>query len=103
MQRKRVHRIMLRLLRCLPADYHETSVPLCYSALAGLCDAAPDIQAEVVTHMDVLVSHLDAVPTAVSMLLSAVFSDNVLFHPAPPPPPPPRGGASLRLRVTRVI
>ncbi|KAJ1490986.1 hypothetical protein T484DRAFT_3262606 [Baffinella frigidus] len=77
LQRKRVHRIMLRLLRCLPADYHETSVPICYSALAGLCDGAPDIQAEVVTHMDVLIAHLDAVPVSVSMLLSAVYADNL--------------------------
>ena len=40
-QRKGTHKILLRLLRSMPADFQETAAPLCYTTLAGLCDRCP--------------------------------------------------------------
>ena len=77
LQRKGMHRIILRLLGCLPADYTETTGPLCYWTLARLCDDAPNIQAELAQHAQVFAGHFDSIPHEVATLLSAIYKDNV--------------------------
>jgi len=77
LQRKGMHWLVLRLLACLPADFTETTGPLCYRALARLCDGAPNIQAELAQHLDVFLAHLDSIPLEVALVLSAIYKDNV--------------------------
>jgi CRP-like cAMP-binding protein len=77
LQRKGMHWIVLRLLACLPADFTETTGPLCYRALARLCDGAPNIQAELAQHVHVFYAHFDSIPHEVAFVLSAIYKDNV--------------------------
>ena len=77
LQRKGMHRIVLRLLGTLPADYTETVGPKCYRALALLCDDAPGIQTELAAHVPFFVEHFDSIPHEVATVLSAVYKDNI--------------------------
>jgi len=77
LQRKGMHRIVLRLLGCLPADFTETAGPLCYRSLALLCDDAPGVQVELSRHVQVFAHHFDSIPHEVATVLSAIYKDNV--------------------------
>eukprot|EP00960_Hanusia_phi_P040112 754256-Hanusia_phi.AAC.3 len=76
-QRKCVHNVLLRLLRCLPADFQETTGPLCFQCLAALCNDSLQIQTELSQHLGIYRSFLDSIPRSVVMLLSAIYCDNV--------------------------
>lgn len=64
-KQKGLHRIVLRLLRSVPVDYHEITAPLCYTALAGLCDCDHDVQTDLADNIDVLYSHFESLPKQV--------------------------------------
>lgn len=64
-KQKGLHRIVLRILRSVPVDYHETTAPLCYTALAGMCDCDPDVQADLADNIDVLYNHFESLPKQV--------------------------------------